>query len=81
MSHRHQLLWGYVDLRGYGQQVRLMPFQECDQRRKQRRIIRLVPKLVCPDSGQVQEPLGPTFVAERCRKGGKGNSQRIIWRL
>ena len=58
-----------------------MAFQECEHRGKQRRIVGLVPKLFCPDSGQVQEPLGPTFVAKRCRKGGKGNSQRIIWRL
>jgi hypothetical protein len=25
--------------------------------------------------------VGPSLVAKRCRKRGKGNGQRIIWRL
>jgi len=39
------------------------------------------PEFIRPDSGQVEEPLGPSLVPERCRKRGKGNRQRVIWRL
>jgi hypothetical protein len=42
-------------------------FQEGDERGKQRRLVRSAPKLVCPDSGQVEESLRPTLIAKRCR--------------
>ena len=58
-----------------------MRLKEGDQRRKQSRIASLAPKLVCPDSGQIQEPLGPAVVRKRCRKRGKGNREWIVWRL
>ena len=53
-----------------------MRFEEPQQRGKDRRIVRLGAKLVCPDSGQIEEPLRPSLVAERCRKRGKGKSDR-----
>ena len=59
-----------------------MRFQKRDQRRKQHRVVRPAPKLICPNSGQVEEPLRPPLVPKRCRKSGKGNDQRItVWRL
>ena len=58
-----------------------MRFEEGDQRREQAGVGRLGAKLVRPDSGQVEEAVGPSLVAKRCRKRGKGNGQRIIWRL
>ncbi len=56
-----------------------MRFEEPQQRGKDLRIVRLGTKLVCPDSGQIEEPLRPSLVAERCRKRGKGKSNRVNW--
>ena len=58
-----------------------MCFEERDQRAQQLGLARPAPEFIRPNSGQVQEPAGPTFVAKRCRKRGKGNRQRVIWRL
>jgi hypothetical protein len=48
-------------------EIRLVRFQEADQRGKQRRLTRASAKLVCPDSGQVDEPPGPPRLTKRCR--------------
>ena len=40
-----------------------MRLEEADQRGEQRRVAGSRPKLVCPDSGQVEEPLRPPLVA------------------
>ena len=69
------------DLCGYGNEIRLVRFKECDQARQQCRIIRPAPQFIRPNSGQVEEPAGPSLVAKRCRKRGKGNRQGIVWRL
>ena len=61
---------------GDGEQIGLVRLEEAQQRGEKRRIARSAPKLVCPDSGQVEEPLRPAFVAKRCRKRGKGESVR-----
>jgi len=58
-----------------------MGLEECNERRKEDRIVRPAPELICPDSGQVEEPLRPALVAKRCRKRGKGKSHRIVWCL
>ena len=58
-----------------------MRFQEGDQGGKKPWIARPAPELIRPDSGQVEEAVGPSLVAKRCRKRGKGNGQRVIWRL
>jgi hypothetical protein len=55
---------------GNGDQIGLMGFEEAEQRREQYRVIRLAAKLICPDSGQVEEPSRPALVAKRCRKCG-----------
>ena len=39
-----------------------MPLEKADDRREQGRIGRTPAQLVCPDSGQVQEPHRPPFV-------------------
>jgi len=49
-----------------------MGFEEADERREKRGIGRSGPQLLCPDSGQVEEPMCPAIVPERCRKRGKG---------
>ena len=48
-----------------------MRFEKPQQRGKKRRLARSGAKLVCPDSGQIEEPLRPPLVAERCRKRGE----------
>ena len=62
-----------------------MRFEEPQKRREKRRIGRAGAKLVRPDSGQVEESPGPPFVAERCRKSGKGQCVNVlrgtIWRI
>jgi two-component system cell cycle response regulator DivK len=58
-----------------------MRFEKTQQRRQQRRLVRAAAKLVCANTGQVEEAAGPPFVPERCRKRGKGTKLRIIWSL
>jgi hypothetical protein len=58
-------------LLGHGDQVRLMRFEEPNHRREKRRISHALAKLVCPDSGQIEEPLRPAFVTKRCRERAK----------
>lgn len=55
-----------------------MRFEEAQQRSEQVRFAGPAPQLVSPDSGQVDEPLRPTLVTDRCRKRGEGESYRII---
>ena len=55
-----------------------MRFQEAEQGGEQDGIIRPSPQFVRPDSGQVEEPLRPTLVTERCRQGGERNSCGVI---
>jgi hypothetical protein len=50
------------------EQIRLVGFQEPQQRREQGRLARPRTQFIRPDSGQVEEPAGPAFVAERCGK-------------
>jgi len=72
----------YANLLRNREQIGLVRLEECDQCRKQYRVVRPAPKFICPNSGQVEEPLRPPLVAKRCRKSGKGNDQRIaVWRL
>ena len=80
MPRRDERLGHYPNLLRNGQKIGLVRFEKADQRREQRRIGRPAPELICPDSGQIQEPLGPAFVTKRCRKGGKSKGQWIIWR-
>ena len=62
-----------------------MRFEEADDAGEQRGFADTAAKLVCPDSGQVDEPLSPSLVTKRCRKRGKGNSRGIPpgigWRI
>ena len=78
---RDERLGRYPNILRNGQKIGLVRLEKADQGREQGRIGRPAPELICPDSGQVQEPPGPAFVTKRCRKGGKGKGQRIIWRL
>lgn len=47
-----------------------MRLEKGDQRREQHGVVRPVPELLRPDSGQVEEPLRPPIVAKRCGKRG-----------
>ena len=58
-----------------------MRFEESKQRRKQNPIAGPGPKLIRPDSGQVQEPVGPAFVRKRCSQRCKREGLRVSWRL
>jgi hypothetical protein len=56
-----------------------MRFEETKQRREKRRIGETVPQLVGPDSGQVDEALRPTVIAERCGQRSERQRDGIIW--
>ena len=58
-----------------------MRFQEAKQRSEHGRLIDAPSKLFSPDSGQVDEPVGPTVVTKRCRKSGKPKSLSVDWRI
>ena len=55
-----------------------MRLKKAKQRRQQRRLPRPPPQLFSPDSGQIDEPLGPTLVTNRCRKSGEGKCHWVI---
>ena len=61
----------------HGQKVGLMPLEEAEERCQQLWLPRASAKLVSPDSGQVEEPLRPTLIAERCRQRGERKNQGI----
>ena len=58
-----------------------MSFKKAQEGCKQIRFRSPAAKLVCPDSGQVDEPLSPPSITKRCRKRGKGDSLRVRWRI
>ena len=66
-------------LLSYRNQIRLVSFEEAQQSGEQNWVINPASKLLSPDSGQVEEPLRPPFVAKRCRKRSEGERDRIIW--
>ena len=68
-------------LTGHGDEVRFVRFEEPDKRGEYRGLADAAAELVCPDSGQVDEPTGPACVTKRCRKGGKGKCMSIDWRI
>ncbi len=43
--------------------------------------VRPVPQFVCPDSGQVEEPLGAAFVGQHRRERGESEGIRVVWCL
>jgi hypothetical protein len=61
-------------------QVGLMRFEETDKRREKRRLACPLAKLNCLDSGQVQDPVRPAFVDERCSKRGKRERIGVVCR-
>ena len=56
-----------------------MRLEEADERAKQGRLAGPSAELVCPDSGQVDEPLSPPLLTKRCRKCGERESEGVIW--
>src|SRR5438067_603663 len=55
-----------------------MRFEEPQEGREQRRICSPRAQLLSPDSGQIDEPLRPSWVTKRCRKCGERESHRVI---
>ena len=64
-----------------GDEIRLMRFEKAYDGREKPGFADPSTQLVCPDSGQVDEPLSPPIVTQRCRKRGKGDSLRVSWRM
>ena len=65
----------------YLDQVGFVCFEETDECREELGLAETRAKLVCPDSGQVDEPLGASGVTKRCRKRGECNSFWVCWRI
>ena len=57
-----------------------MRLEKADESGEKRRFTGAGPKLVCPDSGQLDEALSPARLTERCCKGVKRERKGIIWR-
>ena len=55
-----------------------MRFEEAEQRREQVRLAGARTQLVSPDSGQIDEPLRPTLLTERCGKRAKREGDGVI---
>ena len=68
-------------LLGNGEEVGLMRFQAADRRSEERGLGDSAAKFVCPDSGQVDEPLGASSIPKRCGERGKRDSLWIGWRI
>ena len=58
-----------------------MRLEKADDGAEQCRLAHPMPKVICPDSGQVQEPPGAPFVSQRRRKGREGEGMGVVWRL
>jgi hypothetical protein len=56
-----------------------MSFEKPKQRYKQVAIASSGSQLVSPDSGQIEESLRPTLIAERCGKRREGQGHWIVW--
>jgi hypothetical protein len=68
-------------LLGYVEQIGLVRLEEAQERREDGGFADSLAKLICADSGQVDEPLGASRVTKRCRKCGKRDSVWINWRI
>lgn len=58
-----------------------MAFEEVEQGDEQVRVGRAFAKLPSPDSGQVEEALGPLRLIERCCKRRQSERDRVGWSL
>ena len=56
-----------------------MGFQEVEQSDEQRGVRGTLPKFLSPDSGQVEEALGPLGLIERCGKRRQCKRDRVSW--
>ena len=59
-------------------QIWLECFEETQQCRKECRIASSSSQFFSPNSGQIQEPLRPARLTERCGKRGKGKNHGIM---
>jgi hypothetical protein len=60
-------------------QIGLVRLEKANQRCKETSLAETPAKLVCPDSGQVDEPFGASFVTKHCRKRGKAQCDGVVW--
>ena len=56
-----------------------MAFQESDQRGKKWWLAGTRPQFVSPDSGQVDEPFGASFVTKHCCKRCEAQNGGVVW--
>ena len=60
-------------------QVRLVRLEEAQKRSEKVGITSPGTKLAGPNSGQVDEPLGPPVITKRCRKRSESKRDCIVW--
>jgi hypothetical protein len=70
---------GNAKFLGHGQEIWFVRLEEADERGKNGRFTGSGAELVRPNSGQVEEPMGPPAVTKRCRKCGKGQCVDVLW--
>ena len=60
-----------------GDEIGLMRLEEAHQREEQGCVIRRLAKLLCPDSGQVEEPPCASFVGQSRGQGNQRERMRV----
>jgi hypothetical protein len=63
----YEHFWGNSKLLRNGEEIGLIGFEETDERGEEASLADTPAKFICPDSGQVDEPLSPARVTKRCR--------------
>ena len=71
---RDQRIRLYANLLRNGEEVGLVRFKEADECAEQGRLADPIAEVICPDSGQVQEPPRAPFVGQRRSKRRQRNS-------
>jgi hypothetical protein len=56
-----------------------MSFKEVEEGDEQGRVGGALAKFESPDSGQVEEALRPSWIAERCGQRSKAEGNRVVW--
>ena len=78
MTRHYEVDGRYAKLLCNCQKVRLVPLEETQKRSKQGRFPSPLSQLLGPDSGQIEETLRPSLIAERCCECSQRKGDRIV---
>jgi hypothetical protein len=78
-ARRDEIARLYLQILANREQIGLVRFEEADERSEQDRRICLITEHFRPDSGQIEEALGPPGFAERCGESREADGDGIDW--